>query len=75
MIVDRVSGRLVPYDDDERLATVLNEVLADGPARRVLADRARAVVAEKFSTEQHVRKLEALYDRLLAPGRGHDGEQ
>ncbi len=73
IVVEGVTGRLVPARDPDTLASVLIEVLSD-PARAEEMGRAgRRRVAEHFDIRRMVREYEALYARLLSEssvGRG-----
>lgn len=62
LIDEGVHGRLVPPNDPERLAFVLDELLDDLPQRTRLASAGRQRVLERFDRDQNVRELA----RLLA---------
>jgi glycosyltransferase involved in cell wall biosynthesis len=61
LIEDGVSGRLVPKNDPSALRGALTEVLGGGEAVRAYADRARADLLERFSTEKMLQTLERAY--------------
>jgi glycosyltransferase involved in cell wall biosynthesis len=52
-----VSGLCVPPGDPGRLAQALNELLADPQRRRAMGIAGRQAVAERFSSETHLRAL------------------
>ncbi|HSD30130.1 MAG TPA: glycosyltransferase [Vicinamibacteria bacterium] len=60
-IVDRVSGRLVPREDEPALATALVELCADGEVRRRLGTGGRERVRTRFS----IRTMADAYQDLL----------
>jgi glycosyltransferase involved in cell wall biosynthesis len=63
-IVDGDNGLLVPPRDEEALANALAQVLDDGVLRARLAQRARATIAQHYSTEVVCGQLSALYREL-----------
>ena len=64
-IVEGVTGYVVASGDDERMAERIIQVLADDENARVMGSRGKAIVAEKFSSEHHLRNTLDLYDELL----------
>ncbi|MCU1370655.1 MAG: putative Glycosyltransferase, group 1 [Ilumatobacteraceae bacterium] len=66
LVVDGVSGRLVPIGDAAALATALVALAEDRAGASALAAAASARLPE-FTTERMVADTEALYDRLLGP--------
>ena len=58
---DGVGGLSVPPADHARLAAALTEMLADPGRQREMGEAGRQLVLERFSPEQHVRKLLAGY--------------
>jgi glycosyltransferase involved in cell wall biosynthesis len=69
-IVEGETGYIVPSGDDKQMAARLIQVLADDENARAMGARGKAIVAEKFSSEHHLRNTLELYDELL--GRRSD---
>ena len=67
-VTDREGGLLVPENDAPALATATLRVLGDENLRQRLAAGARRDVEQKFSREEQIRRLEALYKSLMADG-------
>ena len=65
-IEDGVTGRLVPVSDPGHLATVLEELLARRDQREALGAAGRARARERYTPNQALSELEALYQRLVA---------
>jgi glycosyltransferase involved in cell wall biosynthesis len=66
VVADGVSGLLVPPADPGALAAAIAR-LATSPALRArMGDAGYRIVAERFSMEAHVRRIEAIYDEELA---------
>jgi glycosyltransferase involved in cell wall biosynthesis len=63
-IVDGDNGLLVPPRDEPALAARLAQVLGDEALRTRLAQRARATIAQHYSTEVVCGQLSALYREL-----------
>lgn len=61
IVTDGVSGRLVPRDAPDALATALSEVLDDAETRRRYVARARADLVETFSTDRMLARLRSAY--------------
>lgn len=70
LVEDRVTGYLVPTEDPGALARAIGTALADAATRRALAERARRLVASRFSLASMVGAYERLYGNLLVAGRG-----
>jgi sugar transferase (PEP-CTERM/EpsH1 system associated) len=66
VVVDGVTGFLVPPRDPQALADAILRLLRDPDLRRRMGEAGHARVAEHFSVEQMVGKTEALYEQLLA---------
>ena len=64
------AGEIVPTRDVSALAQAITRVLAD-PARAVrMGELGRALAAERYDTRAMVRRVEAVYDAVLARFRG-----
>jgi glycosyltransferase involved in cell wall biosynthesis len=61
LIDDGVQGRLVPPDDPQTLATVLDELLDDLPQRRRLGEEGRRRVEERFDRAKNILQLAELF--------------
>ena len=61
LIVDGVSGRLVPKNDSRALAKALEETLSDAPLRQRFAAAARAHYGKHFSRDAILDRLRHLY--------------
>lgn len=61
LITDRRSGRLVPVGDAAALADAIDEVCASPETRRSYVAQARADLAERFSTDKMLARLQELY--------------
>jgi glycosyltransferase involved in cell wall biosynthesis len=61
LIDDGVHGRLVPPDDPQTLATVLDELLDDLPQRRRLGEEGRRRVEERFDRAKNILQLAELF--------------
>ncbi len=66
IIEDGVDGVLVPPRDGQALAKALRELVVDERRRTRLAAAGREKVLRRFHIAEHARKVEALYDALLA---------
>jgi len=64
-IVEGQTGYIVPSGDDEAMAARIIQVLADDDKARAMGSRGKAIVAEKFSSEHHLRNTLELYEELL----------
>jgi glycosyltransferase involved in cell wall biosynthesis len=65
VVVDGVTGFLVPPRDPQALADAILRLLRDPDLRRRMGEAGRAHVTEHFSVEQMVHKRERLYEELL----------
>jgi glycosyltransferase involved in cell wall biosynthesis len=76
VIADEVSGLLVPPADPSALSVALTRLARSPSLRAQLGAAGYETVAERFSIEAQVRRIEALYDEelqragALAPLRG-----
>jgi glycosyltransferase involved in cell wall biosynthesis len=64
VIEDEVSGRLVPFGDQETLACTVETLIENAALRKTLGRAARARAREIFSAEVIVPRYEALYRRV-----------
>ena len=65
-IVEGETGYIVASGDDEQMAQRIIQILADDENARAMGVRGRRLVAEKFSSEHHLRNTLELYDELLS---------
>ena len=65
LVVDGVTGRLVPPADAAAIARALREILAQPSRAQAMASAARQRVEERFSVDTTVRNVLAVYDELL----------
>jgi glycosyltransferase involved in cell wall biosynthesis len=66
VVTDGVDGRLVPPADSAALAGAIIELLCDPDLRRRLGEAGRRTVADRFSIDAQVRRIQAVYDEELA---------
>lgn len=66
VVTDGVDGLLVPPADPAALAGAVGRLLTDAGQRRRLGEAGYRTVAERFSIDAQVRRIEALYDEELA---------
>lgn len=65
VVSDGVDGILVPPADPRALADALVRVLSDDRLRRRLGDAGYRTVAQRFSIDAQVRRIEVVYDEEL----------
>jgi glycosyltransferase involved in cell wall biosynthesis len=65
-IVEGETGFLVPAGDDALLGARVASLLKEPGRARLMGERGRRVVSEKFSCEAQLSNAEALYEELLA---------
>ena len=65
VVTDGSDGRLVPPGDAAALAAAIVELLGDPELRRRLGDAGHDTVADRFSIQAQVRRIEAVYDEEL----------
>ncbi len=70
VIVDKVTGVLVPPRDSAALAEGIIQLILDPGLRHALGERARVRARELFSQERHLRDSAACYERLLEQRSG-----
>lgn len=63
-VVDGVTGRIVPVDDEERLAEALVEIATDANLRRRLGAAGHDRLREVFTAEAMGRRTQELYEGL-----------
>jgi len=69
-IIEGETGYVVASGDDAKMADRLIQVLSDDERARVMGALGRSVVAEKFSSDRHLKNTLELYEELLvAPQR------
>jgi phosphatidyl-myo-inositol alpha-mannosyltransferase len=61
------TGVTVPPGDEAALADAVADLLGDEPRRRALGAGARRVALDRYSWDDIARRLEAIYERVLAP--------
>src|SRR6266550_1249790 len=77
-IAEGETGYTVASGDDQKMAERIIELLNDPKRARVMGERGRSFVAERFSCDRHLQNTLELYDELLstpksAPSRiGHE---
>ena len=68
IVVDGETGLLVPAGDPPALAAAMLRVLGSSVLRQQMGDAGRLRVDAEFTVERMARKIEAVYDELLAAG-------
>lgn len=69
-ILEGETGYVVPAGDDQKMADRIIQLLNEPARARVMGERGKLIVADKFSCDRHLRNTLELYDELLAtPGR------
>lgn len=66
VVIEGETGYLVPSGDDAMMAAQLIALLRDPERARLMGDKGRRLVEEKFSCEAQLARTEELYERLLA---------
>ncbi len=69
VVRDGISGYLVPPLDTDQLADRVVELLRDPERRRAFGAAGRAFAIENFGVERMVRRIDAVYGRLLEAKR------
>ncbi len=70
--IDGQTGKLVPVGDKQALADAIVWMIQHPQERRLMVERGRQLVREKFSAEHMTRELERLYERLLQDNANQD---
>ncbi len=65
VVVDGVTGRIVPPEDPEAMAGAIAALLEDPALRATMGQAARAHVAAHHAWDENVSRMEALYVQLL----------
>ena len=65
IIVDGVSGRLIPSEDSWALTEALGQMLENDPMRREMGESAFRRCAQDFSIAAHTRQMMDLFDEVL----------
>lgn len=68
VMVDRVTGRLVPSGDADGLAAAIQELRSDPKARARLGAQGRIAVRARYNRAVVIDRLSALYDELANRG-------
>jgi len=66
VVVDGVTGLLVPPRDPQALAQAINALLGDPERRYKMGQAGRERVRQRFSVKRMVEETESLYEQLLA---------
>ena len=66
VVIDGVTGLLVPPRDPEALSAAILTLLQDPDLRHRMGEAGQRRVRNHFSVDQMIQKTEALYERLLA---------
>jgi glycosyltransferase involved in cell wall biosynthesis len=65
MVQDRVTGFIVPSQDEVAMAEALGTLIADPTRRQLMGDCARAIALERFRPRQVAEKTTAFYRRIV----------
>ncbi|MDJ0858246.1 MAG: glycosyltransferase family 4 protein [Dinoroseobacter sp.] len=68
-ITDGKTGRLVPLDDADAIATALAQLDADPESRAAIVAAARADLVKRYGAERHIEQVSQLYEDLAPAGR------
>jgi glycosyltransferase involved in cell wall biosynthesis len=72
IVVDGVTGLLVPPRDHASMARAIVKLLADEPLRRLMGESGLTRVTDRFTVERMVAETAAVYARLAGTGRPAD---
>jgi glycosyltransferase involved in cell wall biosynthesis len=67
VVIDEVTGKIVPPRDPARLANAVLEVLEDLPKFRVLAKNGQRLIRAMFDVRRTSGEINAIYRHLLDP--------
>jgi glycosyltransferase involved in cell wall biosynthesis len=73
MVVEGMTGRVVPPGDPAAFAGALEELLSDPALRRRMGAAARRHAVERFSVAHQVDRLMEVWTRAIAPAVGVGG--
>jgi glycosyltransferase involved in cell wall biosynthesis len=65
VVVDGVTGLLVPAADPAALAAVLERLIGDPGLRQRMGEAGRRRVEQRFSAQRMVERTQSLYERVL----------
>ncbi len=65
IITDRENGLLIPYGDEQKLATAIEELAFNTTIRERLSANAHRSVVKQFSSERMQKELEAFLHRVI----------
>ncbi len=65
LVEDGTHGRLVPYGDPDVMAEAISWMIEHPEERRLMGEKARQWIADRFSTERMVSATQAAYEELL----------
>lgn len=68
-VTDGETGYLVPEKADQALASALDKLLTQRSVAQAMGRRGREIVCERFNIHTQTRKLESIYDRVLASAK------
>src|SRR5205085_977091 len=68
LVVDGVTGFLVPIEDTSEFVRRVVELARDAPRRRAMGDAGRRRVAERFAIADVATRYLTIYQDLLTPG-------
>ncbi|MGQ9630787.1 MAG: glycosyltransferase family 4 protein [bacterium] len=75
IIVDGVTGFLVPPKDHEAIAQKLRELHENPQMARAMGEAGRERVAENFTAQRYVRGIEEIYDSILSTSPRHSRDK
>jgi phosphatidyl-myo-inositol alpha-mannosyltransferase len=68
-VITSQAGVTFPAGDESALVETVVALLEDEPRRRALGEGARRLALERYSWDDVARRLEAIYERVVAPAR------
>jgi glycosyltransferase involved in cell wall biosynthesis len=75
VVVDGVTGRLVPANDVQALAEGLRWMVVSTEARRRMGNAGRLRVEREFAIERTIQRLDAIYQECLFPAESRKVQQ